>query len=74
MKAKLIFDLNEEKIEHSLAINGSKFYCRILDYANELRSKLKYADLPEEEYKTIERMYESFNEYFNDIINDESFM
>jgi len=74
MKSKLIFDLPEEKNEFNIALNGSKFYCRILDYSNELRSKLKYSDLPEEEYKTIERMYESFNEYFNDILNDESFM
>lgn len=74
MKSKLIFNLPEEKSEFQIALNGSKFYCRIFDYHNELRAKLKYSDLPEDELKTIERMYESFNEYFNDILNDENFM
>jgi len=74
MKSKLIFDLSEERIEYNLALNGSKFYCRILDYSNELRSKLKYGNLSNEEYRITEKMYESFNEFFNDIINDENFM
>lgn len=74
MKSKLIFNLPEERNEFQIALNGSKFYCRILDYHNHLRSKLKYSDLPEEEAKTVERMYESFNEYFTDILNDENFM
>lgn len=74
MKSKLIFNLPEERNEFQIALNGSKFYCRIFDYHNELRNKLKYSDLPDEEMKTLERMYESFNEYFSDILNDENFM
>ena len=74
MIATLTFNIPEERNEHNIALSGSKFYCRIFDYHNELRSKLKYSDLPEDELKTIERMYESFNEYFNDILNDENFM
>ena len=74
MTHELIFNLPEEKPELMLAMGGSKFYCRIVDYHNHLRSKLKYSELPEEESKTVERMYESFNEYFTDILNDENFM
>ena len=74
MKYTLTYNIPEERSELNIARNGIKFYCRIIDYNEELRRKLKYSDLPEEEYKTIERMYESFNEYFNDILNDESFM
>jgi hypothetical protein len=74
MKSKIIFNLPEEKSDLMLALNSSKIYCRILDYSNELRSRLKYSELPEEEIKTVERMYQSFNEYFSDILNDESFM
>jgi hypothetical protein len=74
MKHKLIYNLPEERSDLNIAINGIKFYCRIVEYSDDLRRKLKYSDLPEEESKTIERMYESFNEYFNDILNDESFM
>lgn len=74
MKHTLTYDIPEERSELNIAMNGIKFYCRIIDYNEELRRKIKYSDLSENELQVIQKMYDSFFEYFKDIINDESFM
>jgi hypothetical protein len=42
MKAQLIFDLPEEKPEHSCALAGTDALLLIEDLCNEIRSKLRY--------------------------------
>jgi hypothetical protein len=50
-----------------MVINASKFYNIIWEMKKELRSKVKYAELPENQYKA----YDSMHEFFNNLIYQE---
>ena len=67
MKATLEFNLPEDQAEYDMAINASKFYNIIWEMKKELRSKVKYAELPENQYKA----YDSMHEFFNNLIYQE---
>jgi hypothetical protein len=67
MKATLEFNLPEDQAEYDMAINAPKFYKIIWDMKQELRSKVKYAQLSEEQYKA----YDSMQEFFNNLIFQE---
>lgn len=64
MKATIEFNLPEENEEFNNAINGVKYKIIVQDIMNNLRSKLKYEELKEEEYD----LYEKLREEFFDII------
>lgn len=67
MKATLEFNLPEDQSEYDMVINASKFYKIIWDMKQELRSKVKYAELSEEQYKA----YDSMRDFFNNLIYQE---
>lgn len=67
MKATLEFNLPEDQAEYDMVINAIRFYSIIWAMKNELRSKVKYAQLSESEYKA----YESMQEFFNSLIHSE---
>ena len=68
MKAKLIFDLPEDKYEYEMASKGSNWHNVAWEMYQYLRGKTKYAsDDVQEEY--IKAMYECKDELFR-IIND----
>ena len=67
MKATLEFSLPEDQAEYEMVINASKFYKIIWEMKKELRSKVKYAELSDSEYKA----YDSMREFFNNLIYQE---
>lgn len=67
MKATLEFNLPEDQAEYDMVINSSKFYNIIWEMKKELRSKVKYAELSDSEYKA----YESMRDFFNNLIYQE---
>lgn len=66
MKATIEFNLPEENQEFSDVTNGVKYKLIIQDIMNNLRSKLKYEELKEEEYDLCEKLREEFFEIIDD--------
>ena len=58
MKAKLTFDLPEDKYEWENAIRADA----MLDLSQELRTLWKYEELSEEEWNMVERIRDKFYE------------
>ena len=56
MKAKLTFNLPEEQAEHYCAIKGADMLNVLWDLKAELRSMLKYGELPDEQYEIVEKI------------------
>ena len=68
MKAKLTFELPEDRYEYDMAVNGNKWYSVAWEMYQYLRGKTKYApDGTHEEY--LKAMYECKDELFR-IIDD----
>ena len=69
MKAIIEFNLPEEQAEHYCAIKGADMLNVLWELKAELRSMLKYGDLPEQQYQIVEKIQDflisSLNE--NDI-------
>lgn len=70
MKATLKFDLHEESEEFKDAFYGWRYHECIDTIKEHLRSKLKYTELEESEYKIYEKIYKDINEIINEIINE----
>lgn len=68
MKAILKFKLPEDNHEFTNAVNGAKMKSILWDLKEYFRDELKYQDLNEVEYKTIEKA----SEYFWNLINSEN--
>jgi len=66
MKATLEFNLPEDKEDYEMTINASKYYLALWHIKQELRSKLKYAELSEQEYEIYEKVSNKFNEILED--------
>lgn len=62
MKAIIEFDLPEDSYEYNIVNNGSKYLSALFDYDQWLRSKLKYDDLPGQEFETIQKCREMLHE------------
>ena len=60
MKAKLTFNLPEDKYEWENAIRADAMYAALWDISQELRTLWKYEELSEEEWKIVERIRENF--------------
>lgn len=56
MKATLEFNLPEEQAEHYCAIKGADMLNVLWELKAELRSMLKYGELPEQQYKIVEQI------------------
>jgi len=68
MKAILKFKLPEDNHEFTNAVNGAKMKSILWDLKEYFRDELKYKDLNEVEYKTLEKA----SEYFWNLINSEN--
>lgn len=68
MKAILKFKLPEDNHEFTNAVNGAKMKSILWDLKEYFRNELKYKDLNEVEYKTLEKA----SEYFWNLINSEN--
>jgi len=66
MKATLEFDLPEENEEHKDAINGHLWKKVVWDLSQHLRSKIKYSDLSDDQYKIYEDLREQLWQYINE--------
>lgn len=66
MKATIEFNLPEENEEFSDVTNGVKYKLIIQDIMNNLRAKIKYEELKEEEYDLCEKLREEFFEIIED--------
>ena len=66
MKAKLTFDLPEDKYEWENAIRADAMYAALWDISQDLRKLWKYEELSEEEWKMVERIRDKFHEILSD--------
>ena len=56
MKAILEFNLPEEQAEHYCAIKGADMLNVLWELKAELRSMLKYGELPDKQYEIVEKI------------------
>ena len=56
MKAIIEFNLPEDQAEHYCAIKGQDMLNVLWELKSELRSMLKYGDLPEDQYEIVEKI------------------
>jgi hypothetical protein len=62
MKAKLEFDLPEEKEEHEDALKGSEWKWAMNDVVNYLRNETKHVDHTAEEYRILDVVWDKIIE------------
>jgi len=67
MKGIIKFDLNDpdDKREHTLMIKASDMHSTLWDLSQEIRNKLKYVELSDEEEKVWEEVSEIFYNTLN---------
>jgi hypothetical protein len=67
MKATIEFNLPDDQAEHYCAIKGQDMLNVLWELQAELRSMLKYGDLPEQQYEIVEKIQDfligSLNDY-----------
>jgi len=56
MKATLEFNLPDEQAEHYCAIKGQDMLNVLWELKSELRSMLKYEELPDQQYEIVEKI------------------
>jgi hypothetical protein len=56
MKATLEFNLPEDQAEHYCAIKGADMLNVLWELKAELRSMLKYGELPDQQYEIVEKI------------------
>jgi hypothetical protein len=56
MKAIIEFNLPEDQIEFELANKAASMYHVLWELKTELRSMLKYGDLPDTQYEIVEKI------------------
>jgi hypothetical protein len=66
MKAVLEFNLPDEQAEHYCAIKGQDMLNVLFELKSELRSMLKYGDLPEQQYEIVEKIQDFLISSLND--------
>lgn len=65
MKVTIEFNLPEDEYEYRNSVKANEMYNALWDINQELRKALKYGELNESEYKTIESMQDKFFEILN---------
>ncbi len=66
MKVELSFNLPEEEEDFRAAINGQKLRWITYHFDEWLRNQIKYEDLTDEEYQTLQKCRDRFREMFYD--------
>ena len=66
MKATIEFNLPEDQAEHYCAIKGADMLNVLWELKAELRSMLKYGDLPEQQYEIVEKIQDFLISSLND--------
>jgi len=66
MKAKLTFNLPEDKDDFDFAVQGGKMYSALWDISKELRTLWKYEELSEQEWDMVEKIRNKFYEILDD--------
>ena len=66
MKATLEFNLPEEQAEHYCAIKGADMLNVLWELKTELRSMLKYGELPDKQYEIVEKIQDFLLSSLND--------
>lgn len=66
MKAMIEFNLPEEQAEHYCAIKGADMLNVLWELKAELRSMLKYGELPEQQYEIVEKIQDFLLSSLND--------
>lgn len=66
MKATLEFNLPEEQAEHYCAIKGADMLNVLWELKAELRSMLKYGELPDQQYEIVEKIQGFLIDSLND--------
>lgn len=66
MKATLEFNLPDEQAEHYCAIKGQDMLNVLWELKAELRSMLKYGDLPDAQYDIVEKIQDFLIGSLND--------
>jgi hypothetical protein len=66
MKATLEFLLPEDQAEHYCAIKGQDMLNVLWELKAELRSMLKYGDLPDAQYEIVEKIQDFLISSLND--------
>ena len=66
MKATLEFNLPEDQAEHYCAIKGADMLNVLWELKAELRSMLKYGELPGQQYEIVEKIQDFLLSSLND--------
>jgi hypothetical protein len=66
MKAKLTFNLPEDKHEWENAMRADAMFCALWDVSQELRTLWKYEELSDDEWKMVERIRDKFYEILDE--------
>jgi hypothetical protein len=66
MKAILEFNLPEDQAEHYCAIKGADMLNVLWELKTELRSMLKYGELPDKQYEIVEKIQDFLLSSLND--------
>ena len=66
MKAIIEFNLPDEQAEHYCAIKGQDMLNVLWELKSELRSMLKYGDLPDAQYEIVEKIQDFLISSLND--------
>jgi len=65
MKVTIEFNLPDDEYEYRNSVKANEMYNALWDIKQELRNALKYGDLKEYEYKTMESIQDRFFEILN---------
>ena len=66
MKAILEFNLPDDQYEYDMASKGVAMYNVLWELKSELRSMLKYGDLPDAQYEIVEKIQDFLISSLND--------
>ena len=66
MKVTIEFNLPDDQYEYRNSVKANEMYNALWDIKQELRNALKYGDLTEYEYKTMERIQDKFFKILNE--------
>jgi hypothetical protein len=66
MKATLEFNLPDDQAEHYCAIKGADMLNVLWELKAELRSMLKYGELPDQQYEIVEKIQDFLMSSLND--------
>ncbi len=66
MEGILKFNLPDDNTEFNLAVNAFKYWNVIYEFDQQLRNKLKYDNISDEEYEIYDKMRESLHDLINE--------